>query len=295
MYRRKKHIALNLDVYGGIDMDYSLAVEEYLKKYDLQGLAAASKYRAKRVLELYAAACSPRKVADITQRSVDSFIQSRIKALKSPYSVNQAIGRLKAFINWLIKRGYHRGHLDIQMMKTVRTVKKSLTTEQIRALLKACPGEIWKMRILLSLCTGLRAGDIDRLPAAGLDLKRATIDTVSKKTGKAYDARPLPDTLIPALTGYVSGLPENTVRLLPDINIRKEWDAIRLKAKLPKVTRQDMRITFSTMMQKISGLETARDLLEHSSSKITGDWYSDTEYLNKLRVNKIPIDLWLKD
>ncbi|HBG77237.1 MAG TPA: hypothetical protein DDW84_00095 [Phycisphaerales bacterium] len=293
MFRKKKYIELNVDVYGCADMPFVSARDEYLQKYDLQGLSPASKYRAKRVLELFEENCSPRKISDINQRTVDSFIQSRIKALKSPYSVNQAIGRLKAFINWLVKRGYHKGHIDISMMKTVRVVKKALTTEQIKALLKACPTKICYMRILLSLVTGLRASDIDRLPLDIVDLKRSCLDSKSGKTGKTYLDRPLPESLIPALTEYIESLPKNTVKLLPDNNIRKTWDTIRETAGV-NCTRQDFRVTHSTLLQKIGGINAAQISLEHSDKRTTTDFYSDIEVIQRWKINQLPVKEWLE-
>ncbi len=298
IYRKKKYIELNMDVYGSSNLPFEHVKEEYLKQYDLKGLAAESKKSATRTIERFEDMANPRTVADITQGRVDSFIQSRIKALGSNFSVNKDIGRLKAFINWLIRRGYYSGRLDISLMKTAAVIRKALTDDEIRSLLKACPSEAWQIRILLSLCTGLRAKDVDFLRINQIDLKRSTIDSESRKTGKVYLSRPIPVQLSPVLKRYVDRLIKSGVtsdsKLLPDTNIRKAWDAIRKQAGISSATRQKFRVTFSTWMQKLSGLESARDLLEHSSKKTTDDFYSDKELLLKIRVDRLPVKKWLK-
>lgn len=291
-FREKKYKEVNRDVY---DIDtWQDARDEFLERYNLKGLSEDSKIQAKRTLRYFEETTNIVKLSDLNQEAVDTFLKARRTTNISKATVNKEIRYLKSFVRWLAKKGYHDGRLEIDFVKTPKAIKKALTTEQIRALLKVCPNEIWRIRILVSLCTGLRSGDIDRIKVSSVDLKRATIDSQSQKTGKVYLGKPLPDSLVPFLSEYIAGIPKNAIKLFPDGNIRKTWNKIREVAGVD-CTRQDFRRTFSTLMQKISGLETARDLLEHSTIKITGEWYSDTEYLNKLRVNKLPVLEWIAD
>lgn len=129
-------------------------------------------------------------------------------------------------------------------------------------------------------------------------VNRATIDTESIKTGKVYLSRPLPSAIIPALKSYVAGQIKRGLsldtRLIPDKNIRHGWETIREKAKLPNITRQDLRVTFSTLIQKIGSIGAAQNLLEHSDSRVTETFYSDMELLLRWRVNQLPVKEWLK-
>jgi integrase len=215
-----------------------------------------------------------------------------MKADLSRWTVNKDLGCLKAFIRWLIKRNYHNGKVEINFVKAPQIVHKALTDDEIKVLLKNCPTQTWKMRILLSLCTGLRAGDIDRLEVGQIDLQHATLTSISRKTGKTYQDRPIPFKLVPTLSEYTQKLPENTVKLLPDINIRKTWEAIRLKAGLPDVTRQMFRVTFSVLIQKVGNIKTAQQLLEHYDRKTTEMFYSD-ESIIRWKIEQLPVKRWL--
>lgn len=171
--------------------------------------------------------------------------------------------------------------------------KKALTNDEIKKLIKACPSEIWKIRILLSLCTGIRKNDIDNLPDSAINLKLATLSYTAKKTGKVSMNTPLPKALIPALKKYLKDKPKASTKLLPDNNIRKTWDLIKTVSGV-NCTRHDFRVTFSTLMQKYSGIDIAKELLQHSSSKVTENHYSDKELLMRLRIEKLPVREWLK-
>ena len=148
MYRKKKYIQLNLDVYGGESLDWTVAKAEYLEKLVINGLSKYSIEETKRLMTRIENTINPQFTSDLNQKSVNGFIKSRIDAVKSKHTVNKDIARLRALLNFLKKQEYHNGKVDISLMKAPRTVKKALTTEQIRALLKACPSETWKMRIL---------------------------------------------------------------------------------------------------------------------------------------------------
>lgn len=107
------------------------------------------------------------------------------------------------------------------------------------------------------------------------------------------ERRPLPDALLPHLHAYVATLAGDA--LLPGGNsqVRGEWEALRARAGMPELTRQDLRATFSTWMQRIAMDNPATRLLEHSSPVTTQTYYTDQELLDKLRVNLLPVDDWL--
>jgi len=271
---------------------------EFLERYIYKELSEDSKIQATRTLKYFEFEDEEKQqkridsLADITQDSVNSFIKAR-KLKISKQTLNKELRYLRAFIRWITKKHYFNTDLEIDFVKTPSLDKQSLNDNQIIALLKACRTKTWQIRILLSLCTGLRAGDIDRLLKESLDLKLATLRYTARKTSKA-NSTPLPIALIPALRSYVESLNKEDGRLFPDNNIRKTWEGIRIKAELPNCKRQDFRLTFSTRIQQYSGIETAKELLQHSSKRVTEQHYSDTGLLVRIRVNRLPVKKWLK-
>jgi integrase len=129
----------------------------------------------------------------------------------------------------------------------------------------------------------------------------------ARKTGKDGLA-PIPTDLRPILVRLVAN---RGGRLFQDRNIRGEWENIRIRAGLYRlkpgetlvskkrktviyeVDRQDFRKTFSTLIQKTSGLSSAQQLLQHSSERVTTDYYTDTALLLAWRVEQLPVKQWI--
>ena len=299
MFRRRKYQEINSDVYDSVDLSWKEARGMYLQHYDTDNLAASSKYAATQVLDVFADHFGPMPPKQITQRMVDDFFAMLLKKGQSPHSMNRYKGRLKAFMRWLADRSYHTGRIKIRMSKVQQAYHPSLTVEQVHALLRHCPSQIWRMRVLVSLVTGLRRDDVEALQVADLDATARQVRTRSKKTGKV-GVKPLPDALMPVLETYLAG---KTGPLFPDINVRKEWDVLRLRAGMAEkvdgkiknftVTRQDFRRTHGTLMGLADGLQAAARALEHSSTAVTAQYYSDLSLIQRVRVNQLPVADWL--
>ncbi len=298
LFREQKIKELNPKLFGLKEIcsnkTFDDARNEFLERYDLKELSADSKIQAARTLKYFEYIDEIKKrviyLDDINQRAIDSFILAR-KSKISLQTLNKELRYLKSFIRWITKKRYFDRDLEIDFVKTRFVPKKALTDNEIKALLKACPNQCWRMLVSLSLCTGLRKNDIDGLLIKQIDLKRATIDYTARKTNK-YNSVPLPNALIPALSNYVHKLDKNSVRLFHDNNIRKTWEAIRTKAKLPNITRHSLRLTFSTYMQKIGSIGTAQSLLQHSSKKVTEMYYTDAEIVLRWKINQLPVKKW---
>jgi integrase len=117
------------------------------------------------------------------------------------------------------------------------------------------------------------------------------LDMRAQKTGKVFINLPLPDALRPTLRKYLAG---RVGPLFGDTNVRKAWDALRIRANLPKVTRQDLRMTNSTFIQRIGSIGSAKTLLQHSSSRTTGEFYTDDEVVMRWKIQQLPVREWLK-
>jgi len=289
-----KYMQLNNDVYTTINMPWDSLKKEYLQSYDIRGLSSSSKYKAKRILKLFEEACQPQTSQSVNQKLCDLFILKRHQANISRYTINDNISRLKSLINYMQERGYNSNKIKFTMLKVDQKSFKVLTNDQIKSLFKACQTQAWRIRILLSLVTGLRKNDIDNLKTTDIDLNHLTIDSKSQKTKKVYIGRPLPKSATGELARYLKSISDNQDRLFSDTNIRKEWDYLRNRAKgCSAVTRQDLRKTFATLMQKIGSIQSAQQLLEHYSPKTTTDFYSDQELILRWKVEQLPVKEWL--
>lgn len=280
---------INGEVYtGGISVPFAIARDEYLKKYDLRGLTAAAKYEAEKTLRQLVECIGEIPTGELDQRHFDTFITDRNDKV-GPWTVNGTIGRLVAFLNWAgdPARRYITAPIKLVKVKAPPVVVVALDNDQIRGLLDRAPTEAWRIRLLISLTTGLRKNDVDSLRVADIDLNTLTLQTIAVKTGKPLTA-PCPDKLRSMLTAYIEGLPAEQEKLFADRNVRKVFDDFR-----DGITRQDLRKTFSTIMQLIGSIGSARDLLQHSSARTTVQFYSDQEMILRWKVNQLPVEKWI--
>lgn len=280
---------INSEVYVGcVSVSLSMARAEYLKKYQLQGLSDGAYTQAELTLRQFANLIGDPTTGTIKQGHFDLFITSRMESC-SRWTVNKDIGCLTAFLNWAADPGrrYITAPIKLVKVKTQPIVVTALTNEQIRSLIKAAPTEAWRLRLLIALTTGLRKLDTDSLNVVDIDLQGLTVRAVAVKTGKPLTA-PWPDKLAPGMTAYIEGLPAGQVKLFADRNVRKVWDSFR-----GTVTRQDLRKTFSTLMQLIGSIGSAQELLQHSSARTTTQFYSDQEMILRWKVNQLPVEKWM--
>lgn len=298
---------LNSDVFiSAIDAPWGMMIDEYLQSLDVKGRKRSTREIADRALTRFQEKTFLQSSASLTQGVIDAYLLSMIDSGLSPSTINKEVQRVKSFCAWAKRRLYVLSDYEIGKLPVSRIAVKCLTTEQIRSLLTACPSTAWKIRILLSLCTGLRRNDIDRAKIKDLGVACASLAYVAAKTGKVGTA-PIPNRLQPILVRYTAN---RAGRIFDDINVRKEWDNLRIRAgfyqlkdtagkAIPEnciwtVARKDFRRTFSTLIQQTGGLASAQQLLQHSSDKVTLDHYTDIELILSWRVNQLPVDKWIE-
>jgi len=280
---------INSEVYiGSVSVPLTAARNEYLNRYELLNLTAASRYEASLALNRLISAIGDIPTAKLAQAHIDAFLLDHSEQV-GPWTVNKTIGRLTAFLNWTRhpQRRYITAQITLQKVKTPPVIVKALTNKQISLLIDRAPTQAWRIRILISLTTGLRKNDTDSLRIDELDLNSLTVRSVASKTSKQLTA-PLPDKLAPLLTAYISSLPSDQEKLFADRNTRKVFDSFR-----QGITRQDLRKTFSTLIQTIGSIDSARDLLQHSSARTTSQFYTDRQFVLRWKVNQLPVDQWI--
>lgn len=271
---------------------YTQAVQEYLGTYELRGLADSSRVEAEISLRKFGEYIGDPDLAVIDQQRIDDYIRLRIRSDKSKYSCNKHLANLAAFLKWA---GLN---LKIKKLKTAAPEIRTVRQSEILALIRACPTNIWKARIILSLCTGLRSDDLDNLKTENVNIEEMWVDTHSRKTGKSYGMRPLPDALKGYLSGYLLSVQllamKHEGKLLPDKNLRRMWDWICENAGVENVTRHDLRKTFGTMIAAGSYAKEAQSLLEHSSIRTTARHYLSQGEVLRAAVNRLPVEEWVR-
>ncbi len=298
-FAKMQYYRLNSDVFASpIPARWLYMVEEYAYTFLVRGCTEGARYQAILSVNHFARFVHPRTSKDLTQFNLDRFIVDRQKTV-SRWTVNKDISNLKAFVKWAADNRYIGKGLKLKKLKVAQNYHPSLSVEVVRTILRACPTEIWRMRVLVSLVTGLRRDDVEALQVEDIDVAGRQVRTRSKKTGKV-DVKPIPDVLMPMVESHLAG---KTTRLFPDINVRKEWDALRLRAGYAEkidgkiknftVTRQDFRRTHATLMGLADGLQAAARALEHSSTAVTAQYYSDLSLIQRVRVNQLPVKEWL--
>lgn len=306
---------INSDVYTSIDLPFADLRDGYLQSYDIRGLAAGSKYEASRFLSVFFEISMPATSRSIDQRMVDVFILRRRKQTRSAYTLNKDIRHMHAFLAWMKKRGYHPGGIDISPVPVPQLIRKAISDDDIRRLFTCAASDAWRVRLLISLFTGLRAGDVDRLRVADVDLEALTLSIVQQKTHKAA-VKPIPDAACSLLRRYIDGLDGGQGRLFDDRGVRRAWDKLRTAAGLfeldpaalvipsgcrnpaPKknwkVLRQDLRRTYATAIEKTRPMFGATEALQHSSRSVTDDHYLDRMAVERWQVDQLPIEKWLE-
>jgi len=289
-YRSILYTQLNSDVFvGTVNVPIDTAIDEYLLTYDTRGLTEAAKeqaeYSLKHLTEITGAKHGTKSLA---QKHLDLLIAKR-KGEVGTWTVNKDIANVKAFLRWgqHRQRRYFSEDLAIVKLKAPPIIVTALTNKQIKELIARCGDARWRMLILISLVTGLRKSDVDSLTLANVDLDRLIVAGRHKKTGKPYSA-PIPDKLAPLLTAYIASLASGQMRLFNIQNSRKGWDSFK-----QGVTRQDLRKTFSTIMQTVGSISSAQDLLGHASARTTGQFYTDHDLILRWKVNQLPVEKWL--
>lgn len=295
-FTKIKYQQLNSDVFlASIGVAWDDACSEFLARYDVKGLAPATKQQASMFLKRFTAICRPNSTKSISQPMLDQYLTVRQSQKLSPYTVNKDIERINTLMAWLKSKRYHRGGLDITKLKTQPPKIRSLTDAQICGLLKAAPHVEWKLRIIFALSTGLRKLDLYRLPIADVDLDSAWVKTTEQKTGKQYSG-PIPDDLINPLRQYLRARkPHRNQKqgangYMFRVTAEKWLDKELRNFRPGNETMQSLRKTYATRIESTSISTT---VLGHASKSTTRKFYNDMDYIKYVRVNQLPIKKWL--
>ena len=294
-YKQIKYTQLNSDVFTGqVLADWNQMVAEYREAKKVQGVTEGTLYEialSLRNFERLVGKCSSKQ---ITQNVIDKFILQRGNEVKRP-TLNKDLRNLKTFVNWCRGNRYLNGNIKIKELKEEERPVRSLNDVQIKKLLTAAESyPSIKMRILLSLGTGLRRGDIEALKIPDIDFERNSITTTSRKTRKSMGSRPVSSPVMAELSKYASGMDIGQEKLFNDNFSHKQWKKICEGAGLADLKFHDLRKTFGSLLAQ-NGISTAvtQRLLEHSSSTLTNKIYTNVDPVLRQSVDSLPIGQWL--
>ncbi len=306
-FSKVKYQQLNSGVFTGLlDISFDRLKEDYLYSFRVRQLTQEAEYQARLTLDHFERICGALPSRRITQGIVDHFIvqraadrtrQPKTEAQTiSRHTLNKDISNLRAFLNFCKTKRCVTQDIEIKKIAAGSKVIKPLSEKQVAALLGAVSDKpTWYIRVLLSLTTGLRKNDVENLTLADIDLENCSIDTKSKKTRKAMPGRPLPASLVPLLKKYIGSLPAEQTRLFADTNTHKKWKLIRESAGLADLRYQDLRVTFSSVLQQAgTSLAVVQQLLEHSSPETTRRFYTNVDKALRRAVDTLPVDNWLE-
>jgi integrase len=294
-FRHIKYTQLNSDVFTSVvAFDWRHMVEEYRQFKQVEGRKDASIYEVLLTLRHFErlVGCSSSK--GITQPNLDTFVLKRSDEVDKS-TLNKDITNVRAFLKWAMRNRFVGSGLGIRKVKVPQKPVVALSVQQVRDLLIAASKyPTLRLRVLLAVTTGLRRGDIETIRVGDIHFDRNTISTRNRKAGKAMPERPVPEAVVTELASHLTGLPDGQEKLFPDRFSPKKWDRVREEVKIPGLTFQVLRKTFASLLAQ-RGVSTAvtQRLLEHSSSQLTNDVYTNVDPVLRQAVSLLPVADWI--
>lgn len=222
-------------------------------------------------------------------------------------AVRQDYVALHAFFETWLRRGYFQRHpmTTIKKPRVQETLTIPPTWDDLCQLLRAVVNpaaqiadpQAWHLLILLAAVTGIDRDDLLKISLARVKppaweayrfviggpewQHQAILSGRRKKTGaircKLYG---LPRIVADRLAVRVAALPEGSHALFPwKLFQRKQWESIRTVANLPDCTFKSLRSAAGTQAAESAAMESAQQLLGHSTPEITRRHYVQGERL----------------
>lgn len=294
-------------------MTWKDMLEEYRQWMVFKGRKPSSIERRFLSLTTFEETMHIARPSQITQALLIDYIikfrkrKTRYGRLPSEATIYGEIANLRAFLNWAChkNRRYLAGPFDLEQDPAPAQWRKpvALRDAQVEKLFEIFNDDkvvkypdAWRVRILLAAGCGLRRGDIEKLTPEDFDPETKSVRIREKKTSK-FTLRPVHEAAWQYIWPYVSALPGKANRLFPDTYTSKKWKRIckAIGAPSPGFRFHDLRITFTSALA-IKDVPTgvAQKLLNHSTSKLTNDVYTDFDPTLRTAIDRLPMDSWVK-
>ena len=200
----------------------------------------------------------------------------RVKRLRvvTPATVNRELACLKHMFNKAKEWGKASENpaLKIKLLKEENRRTRYLETEEIKALVNACPDHLRPI-VITALNTGMRKGEILNLKWPDVDLRQKIIYIYNSKSGKSRKVD-INDWLVETFI-RVRKHPESPYVFCnkdgkPYGNIRKSFDNAKRRAGIKDFRFHDLRHTFASHLVMAGiDLKTVQELLGHQTYEMT--------------------------
>jgi integrase len=299
-YARRKEHALNEDLFPDpVGRAWPDLVKEYLTHKDrIDGVKPESLRDIEKTLKTWLGLMGLIRSDLFSRRLVHAFVDARRDAV-TVATLNKDLRNLRAMVKWACDPDVRAmdpklSAMKWPMQKEQKKAPRALSIDEFGQLLTTATdlyGMAWQVRILLAVGTGLRQQDIEQLSIADVHIKSMALSTLSQKTSKSTDNRPIHPTIVKVLKAYIKGLPAGQVALFSDKFHSSKWEKIRDQAKLPGLKYHSLRAAFSSFLA-LAGFSTsvAQRMLEHSTPNLTHAVYTNVDPAMRSAANAIPID-----
>lgn len=239
--------------------------------------------------------CGPVPSVKVGSR-LRQYVAARTEEGTAAATVNKDLRTLQACVNWAIRTKYMPDtKIDWHSLKqrTLKHSPRSVSVAELSRLIQAATelyGITWRIRIMLSVTTGMRRRDVEALDIQDVDLDTGCLRGTNRKAFKEGH-RPLHRTVVRELKGYIASLPPGQPRLFGDKWHNTKWLRIKDKAAIRGLKYHDLRVSCASfVMQAGYSTSVAQNLLEHSTPNLTHDIYTDVNPVYRQAVNAIPLD-----
>jgi integrase len=217
------------------------------------------------------------KLIEITPLAVERLKASRLKLGNSKATINRYLALLKRMFTLAIQEG----HIAENPAKKVRLFSESdslkervLTVDEEKRLFQNCSPHL-KPTLILALNTGMRPGEYLKLKWTQIDFGTRKIRVEKTKSGKVRFIN-INTPLFQELQRLKSQNGNNPYVLTdprtekPMLRVTRSFKTACKRAEIQGLRLYDLRHTFaSRLIQRGADIETARELLGHSSVRLT--------------------------
>ncbi len=251
---------LNYEAWQGVEgVPWSDLTSYYLNDKVADGITKSARTEIINSLKRFEELVGAIRSNKLCTRHIQEFKRARAKRnmktkkpkTVSPRTVNKDLENLRALSNWGIENHYiHADAVKIVFLKVQTTKFQPPTMEDLAALFryaKSCPPLY--LRMVLALAMGVRRSAIERITLLKseryhIDLATGIVKTYESK-GQQETIKHLGKTVMSLLNNYVvEYLPEGSTKLFNEPwsgKIRNTWEAVRIKAGLPRFTFHNLR------------------------------------------------------